>query len=239
MDTSTACTIAPKAFFLQNMDIDAMLSEDIPLVTVRRSKYPFEEIEDIDGSKHLSEDCVDEDVFNYSMNLLGGMFEPSLHLNIRPIGDGWQKWDGKTILSEQKVKELSAEEYGYPIYYKVEDFHNKTFPYKKTVVKEKAYETEKDRLVKLGLSTAIGIWNKDNPEVDFMGKTLVNHEPSMLNYWHVTLDVYEPGTTVPIRKCKSAWQKQIRGYISRRLCDYYIPPSHVADYSISEKFYIV
>lgn len=233
-------SILPHLNYVTKIDLEEILdNEKLPLVVVRRSPIPFELV----GPKKnlLAEDCVSENVFNYSMNLLGGDFQVREHLELRQKNKGTEDWDGKSFLTEDELEECWEHvEESYPIYYKVEDLHGVEIPYKKKFEKERDYNVILQLLIEQDMRTAIGIWKPSDKEVKLTGVMRVNHAPTMMNYWHVTLDAYELfAQEKPLKKSKSAWNAEIRGYMVDYLRRHYLPESEVTEYSIPSYWYLL
>lgn len=239
-DTKYPQSILPRRNYVAKIDIDKMLvNGNMPLVVVRRSPIPFKLV----GPKKnlLAEECVSENVFNYSMNLLGGGFQVKEHLGLRQKDKGCNDWDGESFLTEDELEGCWERlEESHPIYYRVEDLHGVGIPYKKKIEKERDYKLILQQLIEQDKQAAIGVWEPNGREVELTGVIRVNHAPTMMNYWHVTLDAYEPhALEKPLKKNKSAWNSEIRGYVVDYLRRHYLPEVKVTAYSIPSCWYIL
>ena len=225
--------ILPHEGYKPRMDMNGLLAKERSLTVVRRSPVPFELI----GPRGdlLSEDCVTENIFNYSMNLLGGEFQVGLHLAIRQKGRGVDDWDGETFLSDEEIAVCwELVDASYPIYYRVSDLQNVEIPYKKRIGKESEYKALQDQMIAQDVRAAMSVWDPADPVVSFKGFMRVNHAPTLMNYWHVTLDVYESfAPEKPLKKSKSAWNAEIRGYVFDYLRRYYLHETEVVAYTIA------
>ena len=232
-------SLLPKPDYVSEMNVDQMLADEVTLIFVRRSDCPLEEIETVSGDYMLSEDCVSDDVFNYSMNLLGAGFDVASHLRIRQTGDGWKCWLGDQFLSAEEIERSWVEVEGYPIYYRAKDLHNKTFPYQRVFEKKKDFTAKMARIKRRDLKPAEDIWSPEAKSVSLWGILRVNHAPSFMNYWHVTWDAYEPDQlTSPITKGKGKWRDEIRGYMIEYLRRNYIKEDAWVDYHVDPKYYM-
>ncbi len=191
----------------------------------------------------LSEDCVADDVFNYSMNLLGAGFNVDEHLALRQVGNGKKRWRGKAeeLLSEEEIEEsYEVVEESFPIYYKVEAIDGLDIPYKRSFAKQSDFKNVNDRLIELGKQSAVKVWDPGKKEAQMVACTAVNHDPSLMNYWHVTLDAYTADNPdKPLDKSKSAWVNEIKGYIFDVLRHNYLAPQDLVEYSIPCGCYMV
>ena len=96
------------------------------------------------------------------------------------------------------------------------------------------------KLIEQDKQTAIGVWKPTDKNVELTGVMRVSHVPTMMNYWHVTLDAYEPHVPEkPLKKNKSAWNAEIRGYMVDYLRRHYLPETKVTAYSIPPCWYIL
>lgn len=234
MDIALLKRIAPKSDFRKTMDIDDMLLH-LPLLIVRRSEGEVKEMDSPKG-KRLCEECLGKDIFNYSTNLLGGLFDVSEHLNIKQTGEGKLEWDGLHVLTDEKILECSEIAEGEAIFFEVKDLHLKEIPYCKKFAKKKDYDETVIKAASLGNEAAFSAWVSCDEEVNIKGKMKANHAPTFLNYWHITLDIYSPEKEELLNSGKNGWKKEIRGFVFNFLCTNYslVKPE---SYVIPEDFY--
>lgn len=132
---------------------------------------------------------------NLSMNILGGNFKLK-HLKYRPKGLSTKSWrENEEVLLVDYVDQWECLENSVPIFFPLKDIHTIEFPYER---ESNDKETKK-------LMSAFSFLQKEN-KARFQGKTIVEHEPIKLNYWHVELklkDVEEKS----IKKADSTWKK--------------------------------
>lgn len=226
----------PKQGYKPRMDVNDILKSVEILAVVRRSPYALEFREE-DGVKRLSEDCITDEVFNYSMNLLGNVFNVDEHLQIRQTGIGRKDWDGVTMLSDEDALKNSEDVPAFPIYFMVKDLQNVKIPYTKVIEKQSEYDELQKTSNALGRKIAEQTWEKGKP-MHLEGLLRVNHIPTNLNYWHVTLDIYPPDKTEPIMKGNSKWHKKLRDGIFDYLATHY-QEEWLDRYEIPKHFYML
>ena len=71
---------------------------------------------------------------------------------------------------------------------------------------------------------------------DFTAISQLEHKPTNMNYWHVTLDIYEPD--------KDTFLKNINGKYRKFICDYVVDTMlkknvrlHIDEPELDERFY--
>lgn len=160
-----------------------------------------------DGKRELDTNKIDN-LYGWSVNLLGGPFDADMHSAYKPNGKRVEKgWDGKSAIL---VPELGTD-YNYVptnfivIYFKVSDIHLVAIPYFKSVT-EKDYTQAKERAEKIAndfkMKTQQAIVGEFQTKPDgamFTGRTMLNHYPTDLNYWHFQVDMYKGTDLHPLR----------------------------------------
>ena len=53
------------------------------------------------------------------------------------------------------------------------------------------------------------VFNK-NTTYSVIGKTILRHDPTPLNYWHIVIDVHAPNSKPPLRNAKSKWRQDVQ-----------------------------
>ena len=188
-------SILPKNQYIERIDIDK-LYKHVPLVVVRRSDKPKEEIfNEIDL---LREDVITKsDIPRMSMNLLGGAFKQE-HIKFNPIGESCRIWDGseKVFFSNYR-KSIRLLPVATPIFFEVANLHDKEFPYKRN----------KDPTSNKLMNALAYKPSETEGKFILYGKSYISHEPTLLNYWHVEFQIKDFEKKL-IEKAKSAWQKE-------------------------------
>ena len=198
--------ILPHPSFWIRLDVNKLLAKYKNLLVVRLIIGGVQEyiIETESGKKCLSERVFVNNMANLSLNLAGGLFDTNsnAHLRFLPAcADATLPWNGESVPAV-----LYRTPDNYKIYdtcfglcFKVKDIHNRTFPYykhfesqeerneyernaaKATSDEEKAYDAH-----------FVGIFEGKKHNVEVRPRIKIHHSPTMLNYWHMTLDTYRP-----------------------------------------------
>jgi hypothetical protein len=187
-------SILPKKHYVRQININK-LYEEIPLIVVRRSEKTQEKLFNKFGI--LREDAFSEtDIPNMSINLLGGKFK-SDYIRFNPTKEATKTWDGQEQIFYSKyhplVQILSEV---IPIFFDVINLHNLTFPYQRNKDKDVNKLIEKLALKPVEIEG----------KYQFQGKSVISHEPTQLNYWHVEFQIKDIEDNL-ISNTKSAWKK--------------------------------
>ena len=183
------------------MSVDSILQAYPDAIVVRRCnldhyEYSFSK----DGNKYLSEKVLGLNVLELSVNLLGGEFK-LCHLPFRPnLNFVSSDWNG-TDLPQTPIDPSSYTiEEGFPsVFFYIKDLHNYAFPYEKSITSKEEYkqikaqfEKEQESLKNTNIEKIfIGEYQGcSNKKTNVCGRLLVNHHPTILNYWHMQIDAY-------------------------------------------------
>ena len=246
--------IIPYPNYKNRMDVDELLNKYSKLLVVRVVEGHPEDfcISTQKGELELSPDVFKNNMANLSLNLAGGLFniDSNVHLRFLPATkEASEIWNSNNV-----PVELYASEECYHFYEKcfglcffVCDIHNRTFPF------YKHFETQRDRdNYEMAVKTA-RTELANNYDAQFVGafvdkrtSVLVNplirvhHVPTMVNYWHMTLDTYRPTDSDYIEatdKQSSSDRRMLKALKQDLLqcCHININP----DYSIEKCDYIV
>lgn len=162
---------------------------------------------------------------NLSCSLFGAKFQPQ-HFHFLPINKGRESWQGNVDISDELLKD---DNYRFisdivVIGWKITNLHKWPVKYTRSFDKksdfqsfsEKAEAVAKLRNIKL---LCIQEWEKLIKElgptqtkrvcIDVWGEARLNHDPTMLNYWHFTIDCYSADDdTNPILNIKN-WRNNL------------------------------
>ena len=167
---------------------------------------------------------------NLSCSLLGTFFKVS-YLHFLPDNKGKAPWTtGQSVCDDM----LREENYNYypdvtVVGWKVKDVFRLPLPYTRSFDKKKLYDDFKESAKEVAelrkQMVFLNAWEdlKKNPDnanlriVEVEGEARVNHAPTMLNYWHFTIDVYPAETDLkPLTKASEGWRKNL----AANLCDF-------------------
>ena len=206
------------------------------MVIVRRSDKPVQ----YDDKGGIVEACLSKYDFQYSMNLLGGTFRAADHLKLKQGGRGLNAWDGATFLTQDEMDRSYEEIEAYPIYYDVSTFHKRTFPYEKSMPGGKNRHGSPQQEVGIVIDAAKVGWGETQSADKSYAVIEIVHEPTFMNYWHVTLRVYENNSSHnAITQGKGAWRKAVRNAVYDFLKKDYVRGNDVTIDNIDERYYIV
>lgn len=160
---------------------------------------------------------------NLSCSLLGAFFKVD-HFHFLPDNVGKANWKEGILVGEEMLCEENYNHFSEVtvVGWKVKDVSGRPLPYKRSFDKSQLYDEFKEavkevaevRKVVLYLDT----WEKlktnsaNNKQriVEVVGVAKVNHAPTMLNYWHFTIDIYTAENDLePLLKVSDGWRKNI------------------------------
>lgn len=173
---------------------------------------------------------------NLSCCLLGTFF--LLHyFHFLPTNEGKKPWKAGVQVSEEL---LSVDNYsffpeitnvGWPLL-KLEGF---PLPYLRKFTKQKEFTSFQDNVVAVAKERNREIvlheWaelteDKDNKNLrvaDFIGEVRNNHAPTLLNYWHFTIDMYSANDDKdPLKKVSKGWGEKMATNLQDFLCHSFV-----------------
>lgn len=174
-----------------------------------------------DDVKTLSEIALPTNrIRNLSTNLLGARFGLN-EFKFNPRGNGKLNWNEEEEILEpiiigQDFECLDIENFFVVGWYvnKVEGY---MIPYTRTFESKKNYDKFIGQIKPASKDDMDSIYFeeyeklalvKNGRKIDFTGSLKVNHQPTRLNYWHFTIDLYPAYEfEKPIKDEKSAWQR--------------------------------
>ena len=189
--------ILPKGFYITRMNIDSLISGISSITIVRRSNKSKQETFNKFGM--VRDDAIlDNEIPGMSMNLLGGMFQSDF-IYLNPTKDASKKWDGSEIVLYSKYRKLVQKiPVTTPIFFEVKKLHNITFPYNRIIDKD----TRK-------LVNSLDIKPiEDSGHFKFLGRSVIIHEPTRLNYWHVEFQILDI-MNQQVTNTSSNWKKTV------------------------------
>lgn len=188
------------------MDINNLLSEYPKLLVVRCVDGNKDDyyMQTENGKMILSEKVFKNSMANLSMNLAGGLFDTdsNAHLRFLPATkEAAETWNGDIVSSELYSSEDSYYFYEkcFGLCFYVSEIHERTFPF------YKHFESQYDRDI-YEAETMAAVTDKEmsydahfvaefkskKESVEVRPRLKVNHAPTNVNYWHITLDTFRP-----------------------------------------------
>lgn len=200
--------LLPTPQYVVKIDIDDLLGKVSDFLICRRIEGSLEEnTVQFNGKTRLKVEALGK-IPNLSTNLLGAKFKANKHIAFSPTGDARCDWDGKNIdLAKFKDSFQIIKNYTYVVY-RGNFLHNVSIPYRKELNKD-----DKNKLAIIGI-------NLDNfvaKEVELKGTIKLEHKPTMLNYWHIVMDLYSFGACAPIKRDDATWQKTMVDFVVQKI----------------------
>ncbi len=178
--------ILPKKQYVKCINIDDLCAQCKRAVLVRRidcDELPFHYI---GGYKVLNEGIINDDVLEWSTNLLGGDFDIK-DICWRQFGKGIEEWnEGDVNICDYSGSYEQIKSVNYVSIYLCR-FHNKNIPYKRKFGSRKDLEQYTEKTKELN-KDIIEHWSSEN-EFDCIATITIVHKPTMLNYWHMTIEI--------------------------------------------------
>lgn len=201
--------IIPKAKYVVNIDIDRILDYKDDFLICRRLKGTLEEnIVPFNGKYVLKTESLGN-IINMSTNLLGAKFKANKHIQFSPKGDGILDWDGKKVDMKMFSMSFQVLDNCSFVAYKGKILHNIQVPYIKVLS-----DAEKKNAQSLGIN--LDKLNGLN-EAPLIGTIRLAHRPTMLNYWHVVMDLFPHGSATPLTDAHGAWKKRMTSFVLEKI----------------------
>lgn len=230
--------LVPLPKYLQMIDLSSIIDASCPLFVGRRMNGDPQGFVEIDDDLYLMPNEISQELSGHvpdmSMNMLTSISKVD-YLKWQQIKSASDSWDGSEIKVQDYNDCVSFISSSYAIIYKASNLHNINIPYKKSFNSMKEYQEGKqyvDYVEKLIDKN----FQKSN-EYDFTAISKLEHKPTNMNYWHVTLDIYEPD--------KDTFLKNNKGKYRKDICDYVVDTMlkknvrlHIDEPKLDERFYI-
>lgn len=206
--------LVPKESYTLAMDFNAIMDDSCSLFVGRRMEGSPNELEEIDDNLYVMPDEVSENMVSkvpdMSMNILTTVSKID-YLKWQQTKNACEIWDGKIIDIKDFVGDVNFIPSSYAIIYDARNLHGIKIPYTKSFNSKKEYMEGKkycDHVEELIDAN----FTKRTP-YPFSAQSKLNHKPTNMNYWHVTLDIYEPG--------KERYTSNSKGYRGE-ICSYVV-----------------
>lgn len=200
--------IIPKSSWVMKIDIEGLLSDNIYAMIVRRLDGEENQLTRVmNGQRFITQCAMDQMIDpDLSMSLLGGGFLLENHV-IRPRKEIDIPWNGQNVDKNTFTDQIVKINPAYPAVYYVYDLHNREVPYNKGYNKEKdAYKTLNNNKI---IDRIKDIF-PENKQIQYLGRTQINHKPTQWNYWHVTLNYSSAEDPEKfIENDKKTWEKEM------------------------------
>ena len=203
-------SILPSVEYVVRIDIDDLLDKVGEFVVSRRMKGTVEDnINVFAGQRRLRIEALGR-IPNLSLNLLGGAFVEKKHTKFRQIDEATREWNGEAVLMKDYIGKFEELDNCSSVAFRGRDLHRVEVPYKKTI----AIKAEKDKLQRLGINLDRFI---ENNEASLQGIIKLEHKPTMLNYWHMVLEIFPQAVGEPIKRVDAAWQRNMVNFVTQEI----------------------
>ena len=198
--------IIPRISYKIEMDVGLLLSKYPNLLVARLVEGKYEDYCSVSesGERFLTDRVFKNNMANLSFNLGGGRFDIDSHEHLRflPVNkESSTRWNGRIV--PKRLYNTSSFYTTYPICFGlcfyVKDIHNRTFPFYKHFDSEEDRNNYQERVSQKPTDKemsfdahVVGAFEKKYKRALVNPQIRVHHMPTMVNYWHMTLDTYRP-----------------------------------------------
>lgn len=167
-------------------------------------------------------------VLNLSCSLLGTFFLPE-HFHFLPRNKGEETWEEDVEISEELLIE---DNYRYiekviVVGWPLTDIHQWPIDYFRSFAKESEYDTFREKSKEISKIRNVDLFfqeewirlkrDTNNSRIaDAVGEARINHDPTKLNYWHFTIDMYPADREERVKDISKNWKNSM----AIRLGDY-------------------
>lgn len=187
--------ILPKKQYVKRIDIDnlyAMCQESLLVRRLDCDGIPFHYI---GGRKLLNEGVIGDDVLDWSTNLLGGEFKIE-DICWRQLGKGIADWNDEDVNICDYDGSYELTNLTNCVFISLCCLHNQIIPYRRKFGSRKDLEQYSEITSEFD-KNVMAQWNADN-ELECHATITVEHKPTMLNYWHMTIEISPKDFDAPI-----------------------------------------
>lgn len=194
-------SISPRAANRHRLPMCKLLRDYPELIVVRRCDDPAPFALSGTGKiKKLKDEIfANENLLEMSVNLLGGKFKLH-HLAFSPFRQFVEdEWCGRKVFDYSSLEDYYTVNNTYGvIFFGVSQVNTFTFPYSKAVdkknfpiLKDAGEKAKKKERIDKELVGELG--SAGNNMTKMQAWLHVNHHPTILNYWHMQIDIYGVG----------------------------------------------
>lgn len=198
--------IIPFPEYKTRMGVDDLLEKYPSLLVVRLVEGRPDDyiLSTQNGDIELSQLVFKNNLANLSLNLAGGLFNTDCtsHLRFLPAKEAAKEiWNGECIPEELYVDETCYNFFDlcFGLCFFVRDIHDRTFPFYKHFARKEERDYYENQAA---IATSdhekeydahfVGAFINNKINVLVNPRIKVNHSPTKVNYWHMTLDTYRP-----------------------------------------------
>lgn len=189
--------ILPKKQYVNRINIGHLYTQCQESLLVRRLDCEGTPFHYIGNQKLLNEGVISDDVLDWSINLLGGEFKIE-DICWRQTGKGITEWnDGDVNIcdydgSYELTKSTNC------VFISLCCLHNQIIPYRRKFGSRKDLEQYTVKTSEFNKDVMVQ-WNTED-ELECHATIIVEHKPTMLNYWHMTIEIVPKDFEEPISR---------------------------------------
>lgn len=190
-----------------------------------------------DGMEFIRREALPlERMANLSCSLLGTYFKLAF-FHFLPDNEGKKTWKAGTLIAEELLAENNYNHYPTitVVGWHLRNLEHYPIPYPRIFSKAKDYAAFQTAAVAVAdlrkceivqkewHELAKNVKNEEQKIADFSGEVRCNHAPTMLNYWHFTIDLYPADDNdSPLKNTSKGWREKMGIYLQDYLCNSYI-----------------
>ena len=186
--------ILPRRQYVDRINVNDLCIKCNQSVLLRRLDSEGKPFHIIGGRKLLNEGVISEDVLDWSTNLLGGEFKIE-DICWRQKNGGIADWNGGDVKICDFDECYQHVETPYYVCIAVNRLHKITIPYKRRFGSRQdleQYVEKTNDITKEDIAQYIG------GELECRATITIEHKPTMLNYWHITIGITPRDFTDPM-----------------------------------------
>lgn len=187
--------ILPKPRYIKLVNVDELNERCKKSFLVRRLETTGNPFHIIGGRKLLNEGVIDEDVLDWSTNLLGGEFQVE-DICWRQKGEGVSPWEEEEINIADFKNCYERIDLAFPIFIAIEKLHKIEIPYRRNFGSKADAIKYAEATQDLAEET-LTRWTSD-VEPECHATITIEHKPIRLNYWHMTIEITPHDFVEPI-----------------------------------------
>lgn len=177
--------LLPQRLYVKSIKVDKLCAQCTQPFLARRHDGETVPFHYIGGRRILDEGVINNDVLDWSTNLLGGGFKTE-DICWGQHEHGTDEWDGEDVVLDNYegcYEQISA----CCLFIAFNSLHNITIPYKRRFgsIKDLEQYAEKTNDISMDI---VNLWDINN-EAECNATINVEHKPTMLNYWHMTIGI--------------------------------------------------
>lgn len=154
-----------------------------------------------------------KEIPDLSMNIMSHDSKADF-VNYGQYGIACGDWNKKMVIPHKYAKHVKRED-TVALVFRAKDLHHISIPYYKAVQGQsdfdalEPYMDKEDQTTRELLASSFKKGNK----YKVIGLLELEHKPTMMNYWHITLVIHEDGSGKIVSKAKNAAEKELCNFV--------------------------